>query len=284
MAETQTNPVEEQKPNPYNAKKSWHKPDKPRMESADGLFYAPSEDEQATPSEDSETPPDKKSKDVNYKKRYDDLKKHYDNRLAEFKQKEQELLADAAEKAPKYKAPKTLEELQEFKRRNPDLYETVETVAHLQSENQTEALRQQLSSLQEREADILKREAETVLKERHPDFEDIRGDDAFHDWAKEQPEDIQRWIYANNSDATLASRAIDLYKMEKGISQSPQKRQSKKQEKRSAADMVSTKTTAVDAKAPKIWTEREIARMSIDQFDKYEDEIKQALSEGRIAK
>ncbi len=284
MAETQTNPVEEKQPNPYNAKKAWHKPDKPKMESADGLFYAPSEDEQATPSEDSETPPDKKSKDVNYKKRYDDLKKHYDNRLAEFKQKEQELLADAAEKAPKYKAPKTLEELQEFKRRNPDLYETVETVAHLQSENQTEALRQQLSSLQEREADILKREAETVLKERHPDFEDIRGDDAFHDWAKEQPEDIQRWVYANNSDATLASRAIDLYKMEKGISQSPQKRQSKKQERRSAADMVSTKTTAVDAKAPKVWTEREIANMSIDQFDRYEDEIKQALSEGRIAK
>ena len=284
MAETQTNPVEEKEPNPYNAKKAWHKPDKPTMESADGLFYAPSEDEQATPSENSETPPDKKSKDVNYKKRYDDLKKHYDNRLSEFKQKEQELLAEAAEKAPKYKAPKTLEELQEFKRRNPDLYETVETVAHLQSENQTEALRQQLSSLQEREADILKREAETVLKERHPDFEDIRGDDAFHDWAKEQPEDIQRWVYANNSDATLASRAIDLYKMERGISQSPQKRQSKKQERRSAADMVSTKTTAVDAKAPKVWTEREIANMSIDQFDRYEDEIKQALSEGRIAK
>ena len=121
MAETQTNPVEEKEPNPYNAKKAWHKPDKPTMESADGLFYAPSEDEQATPSENSETPPDKKSKDVNYKKRYDDLKKHYDNRLSEFKQKEQELLAEAAEKAPKYKAPKTLEELQEFKRRNPDL-------------------------------------------------------------------------------------------------------------------------------------------------------------------
>ena len=48
--------------------------------------------------------------------------------------------------------------------------------------------------------------------------------------------------------------------------------------------MVSTKTTAVDANAPKVWPEREIANMSIDQFDRYEDEIKQALSEGRIAK
>ena len=144
-------------------------------------------------------------------------------------------------------------------------------------------MRQQLTALQEREADIMKREAETVLRERHPDFEDIRGDDAFHEWAKEQPDDIQKWVYANNSDATLASRAIDLYKMEKGINQPPQKRQSKQQENRSAADMVSTKTTAVDAKAPKVWTEREIANMSIDQFDKHEDEIKQALAEGRIA-
>ena len=284
MAEAQTNPVEEKAPNPYNAKKAWHTPDKPRMESADGLFFAPSKEEQATPSEESETPPAKNSKDVNYKKRYDDLKKHYDNRIAEFKQKEQELLAEAAEKAPKYQAPKTLEELEQFKAKNPDLYETVETVAHLQSENQTEELRQQLTALQEREADIMKREAETVLRERHPDFEDIRGDDAFHEWAKEQPDDIQKWIYANNSDATLASRAIDLYKMEKGINQPPQKRQSKQEENRSAADMVSTKTTAVDAKAPKVWTEREIAKMSIDQFDKYEDEIKQALAEGRIAK
>ena len=284
MAETQTNPVEEKAPNPYNAKKDWHTPDKPSMGDADGLFYSRPKEEQATPSEESETPPAKNSKGVNYKKRYDDLKKHYDNRIAEFKQKEQELLAEAAEKAPKYQAPKTLEDLEQFKAKNPDLYETVETVAHLQSENQTEELRQQLTALQEREADIMKREAETVLRERHPDFEDIRGDDAFHEWAKAQPDDIQKWVYANNSDATLASRAIDLYKMEKGINQPPQKRQSKQQENRSAADMVSTKTTAVDAKAPKVWTEREIANMSIDQFDKYEDEIKQALAEGRIAK
>ena len=279
MAETQ--PVEEKEPNPYNAKKSWHVPDSKVPENADGLFYAPTE-EQATPSEDSETPP-AKSKGVNYKKRYDDLKKHYDNRLSEFKQREQELLSDATSKVPAYKAPKSLEELQKFKEQNPDLYETVESVAHLHSESQVEGVRQQLSAIQQREADLLKREAESTLKANHPDFEDIRGSDDFHGWAKEQPEDIQRWVYANNSSADLASRAIDLYKLEKGIIQSPQK-QSKSRSKRSAADMVSTKTTAVDSKAPKIWTEREIAKMSIDDFDKYQDDIQEALSEGRIVK
>ena len=48
--------------------------------------------------------------------------------------------------------------------------------------------------------------------------------------------------------------------------------------------MVSTKTQAIDAKEPKIWTEREIAAMSLDQFDKYEAEIQQAISEGRVVK
>ena len=279
MAETQ--PVEEKEPNPYNAKKSWHVPDNKVPENADGLFFAPTE-EQATPSEDSETPP-AKSKGVNYKKRYDDLKKHYDNRLSEFKQREQELLSDAASKVPAYKAPKSLEELQKFKEQNPDLYETVESVAHLHSESQVEGVRQQLSAIQEREADLVKREAESILKTNHPDFEDIRGSDDFHGWAKEQPEDIQRWVYANNSSADLASRAIDLYKLEKGIIRSPQK-QSKSRRTGSAADMVSTKTTAVDSQAPKIWTEREIAKMSIDDFDKYQDDIQEALSEGRIVK
>ena len=46
--------------------------------------------------------------------------------------------------------------------------------------------------------------------------------------------------------------------------------------------MVSTKTTSVDARQPKIWTEREIAAMSLDQFDRYEEEINQAMIEGRV--
>ena len=38
MAETQ--PIEEQEPNPYNAKKSWHVPDGKVPDNADGLFFA----------------------------------------------------------------------------------------------------------------------------------------------------------------------------------------------------------------------------------------------------
>ena len=89
MSEAQ---YEEEVSNPYNARKAWHTPDAPKMGDADGLFYA--EQQQATPEEapEEEAQPRKRT---NYKKRYDDLKKHYDTKLSEFKQKEQELLAMA---------------------------------------------------------------------------------------------------------------------------------------------------------------------------------------------
>ena len=171
--------------------------------------------------------------------------------------------------------------MEKFKQEYPDLYDTVETVAHLRSAEQVNQLQDQLQSIQQREVDILRREAEADLIARHPDFEDIRGSDEFHEWAKKQPEAIQEWIYNNSSNAELASKAIDLFKMENGL-----RTQIKSQPKvqGSAADIVSTKTTTVDTKQPRIWTEREIAKMSLDQFDKYEDEIQQAISEGRVVK
>ena len=276
MSEAQ---YEEEVSNPYNARKAWHTPDAPKMGDADGLFYAES---QATPEEapEEEAQPRKRT---NYKKRYDDLKKHYDQKLAEFKQTEQELRAEAVQAQPAYSPPKSEEELESFKQEYPDLYNTVETVAHMQSQRQVADLEAQLQSMRQRESEVLRREAESTLKQRHPDFEDLRGDEDFHEWAKEQPEQIQDWIYNNPDNVTLASKAIDLYKLETGKSQTKsQPRQQRPQG--SAADMVSTKTTSVDSKQPKIWTEREIAAMSLDQFDRYEDEIKQAMMEGRVVK
>ena len=275
--------IEEQEANPYNAKKSWHTPDRPKSDDADSLFFAP----QATPEQDEapEEEPQRKKR-TNYKKRYDDLKKHYDDRVSQFKQREQELMAETRSMQPDYEAPKSVEDLEKFKEDYPDLYDTVETVAHMRSEQQVGELRNQLSAIQQREAEIMKREAETTLRNRHPDFEDIRGDDNFHKWAEDQPTQIQDWIYNNPDNVALASKAIDLYKLETGQSTSEPKRSPQRQSanRQSAADIVSTKTTSIDAAQAKIWTEREIAAMSIDQFDKFEEEINQAMSEGRVVK
>ena len=104
--------------------------------------------------------------------------------------------------------------------------------------------------------------------------------------AEKQPDQIQDWIYRNPDNIELASKAISFYKLETGKGQSSRKRSPSKPKpsEMSAADMVSTKTTNVEPKQARIWTETEISKMSLDQFDKYENEIRDAISEGRVRK
>ena len=292
-----TTNVKEEMPNPYNYKKDWHQgEDKPFKSADDGLFFEEPQNklyksnditeveaEGSVNTEELETKKDTPYKKPDYKKRYDDLKRHYDAKLNEFKSREQELIEEATKNRTEYKAPKTEEELEQFKNQYPDVYEVVETVAHLQSETKAKVLEERLSKLQERENQLVRQDAEKRLMERHPDFEDIRNSDDFHGWAKEQPKSIQDWIYNNANDADLASRALDLFKKDFGIEPTKTK-SSSKQPRQSAADMVSTKTTSVEPKQKKVWSEKEIAAMSIDEFDRYESEISDAMQEGRIVK
>tara|TARA_Y100000114_G_scaffold26982_1_gene22649 strand:- start:368 stop:1249 length:882 start_codon:yes stop_codon:yes gene_type:complete len=292
-----TTQVTEEQANPYNMKKSWHNDveDKEFVSADDGLFFQkitpksnqsvkteidPRELEQ----ESQEVTSDQPYKKPDYKKRYDDLKKHYDSKLNEFKSREQELLEEVTKNKQNYKAPKTEEELEQFKKEYPDVYEVVETVAHMQSESKAKLLEERLQKMQEREQQMLQKEAEKRLLDRHPDFEDIRNSDDFHSWAKEQPTSIQDWIYNNADDADLASRALDLFKKDFGIEISKTTKSNSKKTKESAADMVSTKTTKVEPKQEKIWSETEIAAMSMDEFDRHEAEISEAMIQGRIVK
>ena len=291
------NKVKEETPNPYNKNKSWHEgEDKPFVSSDSVYFEEPKnrlfksdditevEAEGSVNEEELESKKDEPYKRPNYKKRYDDLKKHYDSKLNEFKSREQELLDEATSNRPAYKAPKSPEELEKFRADYPDVYEVVESVAHMQAESKAKVLEERLSKLQERETKLIRESAEKRLLDKHPDFEDIRNSDDFHSWAKEQPKSIQDWIYKNAKDADLASRALDLFKKDIGMDLPKTKPSSTKPTKGSAADMVSTKTTSVEPEQQKVWSEKEIAAMSIAEYDKHESAITEALAQGRIIK
>jgi hypothetical protein len=286
-----TSQKEEPKANPYNQNKEWHVKDKKEFISSNNVFFdEPQEESEEVEKETKQvkkaTVKDTPYKKPDYKKRYDDLKSHYDKKLNEFKSREQKLIDEANDNRQSYKAPKTAEELEEFKEQYPDVYDVVETVSQMTSGENIKSLEDKISVLEKRELEIVQREAESRLLSKHPDFDDIRNSEDFHSWAKEQPESIQDWIYNNADDAYLASRALDLFKKDLGIatSSTKTKKPSSKKSKKSAADMVSTKTTAVEPKQDKIWTEREITAMSMDEFDRFEDEIGLAVSEGRVVK
>ncbi len=284
------NVEKEEQANPYNLKKAWHKgDDKPFVSSDSVYFEAPStEHDESDEIEEAKkveaVSKDKPYKRPNYKKRYDDLKKHYDSKLNEFKSREEELIEEVAKNRADYQTPKSPEELEQFKKEYPDVYEVVETVAHLQSESKAKVLEERLSKLQEREQELVRKDAEKRLMDRHPDFGDIRNSDDFHEWAKQQPKSIQDWIYNNAEDADLASRALDLFKKDIGLDVPKKTKSNSKKTKQSAADMVSTKTTSVDPQQEKVWSEREIAAMSVDEFDKYESEISEAMQQGAIVR
>jgi len=283
--------AKEEKANPYNAEKSWHKVEQKVFVDSNNLFFPDPEEETEEveaegvneEQEVKETKSDDKPyKRPDYKKRYDDLKRHYDAKLNEFKQKEQELIDQAREGQVKYTPPKSEEELAEFKKKYPDVYDVVETVASMQSESRAKSLEEKVKLLQEREQELVRLDAEKELKSRHPDFDDIRNSDDFHDWAKAQPESIQSWIYSNANDPEAASRALDLFKSDMGISAKKSSAGSKS--KASAADMVSAKTTNVEPKQAKVWTEKEILALSPAEFDRLEKEIDKAWEEGRISR
>ena len=244
--------------------------------------------EQSATNDSFEEPTEDKFKKVDYKKRYDDLKRHYDRKLGEWKSKEKDLRAEAAASRPKYKAPKTQEDLATFRDEYPDVYDVVETVAHLRAEEQLAELKAKLDVLSEREQQLVRRDAETQLMTAHPDFGDIRESEDFHEWASQQPEEIQGWIYKNSTNATLAIRAIDLYKKDRGISNATAKTAEPKKSKAkevSAAEAVSTKSKAVEPSGKdKIWTTSEIAKLSVKQYEKLQPELDRAFREGRIVK
>jgi hypothetical protein len=121
-----TNEVQkEETPNPYNYKKSWHEGNDKPFESADGLYFDKPEDknklfksnsieEAVDPDnvevEELESKKDTPYKRPDYKKRYDDLKRHYDTKLNEFKHREEELLTQVQQ--PEYVAPKKSNRIQ----------------------------------------------------------------------------------------------------------------------------------------------------------------------------
>ena len=215
-----------------------------------------------------------------YKKRYDDLKRHYDKKLEEWKREREGLEAANKVSDTGVQVPTTPEEITEFKQKYPDVYKVVESVASMQAEQRAGDLRGEIDSLKKREEDLIVQSAYKELTTLHPDFTEIKTDEKFLEWLDQQPESISYGIYKNNKDARWASRVLDLYKADVGMTKEP-----RKTNKSAAQAVKSTKVkeivTDTDANK-KIWKGSDIAKMKPWEFEKFEKEIDLARQEGRI--
>ena len=222
-------------------------------------------------------------KDHDYKKRYDDLKRHYDEKVQSFKQREQEMeqAMQSAAASQNITLPKSPEELERFKQEYPDVFDVVETIATLKAQERASGLEQEIEVIRQREKELKVQSAYRELTNNHPDFNEIKADEKFLAWLDEQPESISNGIYHNNTDARWASRVLDLYKADQGIST---KKRTKSNEA-AAAVVRSPKAKDISSEATgdkRIWKASQIAKMKSHEFEKFENELDIARSEGRI--
>jgi len=237
-----------------------------------------SSDDKATPS--TERP--ENAEDRVFKKRYDDLKRHYDSTLGKHKDEVRTLRTQLEQTSKNFVPPKSKDELESWRKEYPDVYEMVETIAINKADSRAQEMETKYQNLQVQQEQIAKEKAEVELLKSHPDFSEIRSKDEFHEWAAKQDPVIQDWLYENTSNANLAARAIDLYKMDKGLGKYSNKQE--KEIKKEAAKAVSKtkKAEALDIPTKKIWSNAEISKMSVREYAKYEEDIDKAVREGRI--
>ena len=219
------------------------------------------------------------AEEKNFKKRYGDLRRHSQKKEEEFNAKLEALQAQL-DKATKNELvlPKTDEELEAWSKEYPDVAGIIETIADKKSKATAKDLEARMAEFEELRITAKREKAEAELAGMHPDFVQIREDDAFHSWAKEQPKWVQDALYENTEDAKSVARVIDLYKIDTGIVTK------KTNNDKAAATSVKTKSIAApepDESAGHI-RESEVAAMSIKEYEKRQEEILDAQRNGRF--
>ena len=235
--------------------------------------------EEETPAEPEEEEPTN-AEEKTFKKRYSDLRRHQQKQAEEFKTEVAELkrqLADATKK--EMKLPKTDEDIETWAKEYPDVAAIVETIAMKKASEQASALEERIKAIDEMQLSATKEKAEAELMRLHPDFDDIRDSDEFHEWADSQPKWVQDALYENDNDARSAARAIDLYKVDMGIGKK------KPKSDKDAAKSVSTKNSRSKPQEDETSTyikESDVQKMSPQEYEAKSDEIMEAIRSGKF--
>lgn len=267
---------------PFLEQRPYHNKYKSEMD-IEATATAQSKDTEGT-DEIQEATPEKEERPVNaedkvFKKRYDDLKRHYDSALTKHKS-EVLTLKKQLENSATFIPPKDEKALEEWRKEYPDVYDVIKTVAQKEADDKSKTLADKLSKLEVDQQSVAKQKAEVELLQLHPDFNKIRESQDFHDWASVQDSVIQGWLYDNFNNSQLASRAIDLYKMDRGLKKSDAKKESAKEASKSVTS--TNRGSEKDVKGKKVWSLTEIAKLKPSQYAKFEKDIDLARAEGRI--
>ena len=234
------------------------------------------EEEPQAKAQDEDLSPEEK----NFKKRYGDLRRHTQEKEKAFQAQLDKLTAqlDAATKN-ELVLPKSEDEVEAWAKKYPDVAGIVEAIADKKASERSSELDGRLKEIESLRATAKREKAEAELLSFHPDFQEIRADDAFHSWAEKQPKVVQDALYENSEDAKSVARVIDLYKADQGI-----KTKASSSSDKAAASSIKAKGRATPDTddSSKYITESQVAKMSIKEYEKRMDEIFDAQRSGKF--
>jgi len=220
------------------------------------------------------------AEEKNFKKRYGDLRRHVQEKEQEWKVKFEQLQSQL-DKATKNELvlPKTEKEIEAWAKKYPDVAGIVEAIADRKAEERASDIDKRLQEIEALRVDAKRQRAEAELLQMHPDFEQLRQDDAFHNWAEEQPKWVQDALYENAEDAKSVSRVIDLYKADNGIKAT----RTASSDKNAASSVRTKRSTQIqEDDASNYLSESQVAKMSIKEYEKRQEEILNAQRSGKF--
>ena len=216
-----------------------------------------------------------------FKKRYGDLRRHAQKTESDLQKQIDELrtqLEASTKKEIQY--PKSESELETWMEQYPDVAQIVETIAMKKAHEQASEFESKFKQIDEMKQEAQKEKAEAELMRLHPDFEQIRDTDDFHNWVEDQPKWVQDALYDNDSDAKSAARAIDLYKADMGITA-----KAKSSSNKDAAKAIGTRSERSSPESDETKSyikESDVNRMTAQQYEKMQEEILDAQRTGKF--
>jgi len=226
-------------------------------------------------------PEPESAEEKTFKKRYGDLRRHSQKKESELQKQIDELrtqLEASTKKEIKY--PKSEDELTQWMEKYPDVAQIVETIAMKKANEQASEYESKFKAIDEMKLEAQREKAEAELMQVHPDFEQIRDTDDFHNWVEEQPKWVQDALYDNDTDAKSAARAIDLYKADMGISS--KKKSSKDKDAATAIGSRSERSKPEGDETKAYIKESAVAKMSAQEYEKRQEEIVEAIRTGKF--
>jgi hypothetical protein len=238
------------------------------------------EEESKAEAQEETSDDDLSAEEKTFKQRYADIQRYMQDKAEEHKT-ELEKLKGQLDSAAKNELvlPKSDKEIEAWAKKYPDVAGIVEAIADKKAQERSLDIDKRLKEVEELRVNAKREKAEAELLSMHPDFEGIRADDTFHEWAKEQPKWVQDALYENVDDAKSVSRVIDLYKADKGITTKKRNTEDKAAAKAVKARVRNTPETE---ESNTYLRESQINKMSTREYEKRSDEIMEAIRSGKF--